>query len=317
MNSSFPLPPPELAARIGGSYEEYGAIAEAHRRYVESMLPEGWSFAGKSVLDFGCGLGRTMAAFESRSAEADFSGCDIHAPSIEWASRAMSPPFRFFTCQDSPPLPVDADSFDLVYAMSVFTHITDAWSAWLVELHRVMRSQGVAIISVLGPAMAHQILGHEWDERIGMAIVDLHKGWDIGGPDVLLSDWWIREHWGRAFEILAVQHAVDRGGHDLVVIRKRDVKVSREELEAIRPAEEVREREALEVNVELLAEQLSSLGSIAQPAAPDTKALEETVAALREQLAAIEGGRSWRLTAPLRAAAARWRQLRAGPLRRA
>lgn len=92
-----------------------------------------------------------------------------------------------------------------MYAMSVFTHITDQWSHWLSALHRQMRSDAIAVITVLGPAMAPTVIGCDWDERIGMARVNLHENWEVDGPDVLLAEWWVREQRGRAFELLSAR----------------------------------------------------------------------------------------------------------------
>lgn len=262
MTADLPIPPPELAARIGGEYTEYAEIARVQRLFIESMLPGGWFFDGKAVLDFGCGTGRTLATFVREAERAEFFGCDIHAESIDWAKRSLSPPFQFFHCAEEPPLDQPDGRFDLIYAMSVFTHLTDQWSAWLVELHRLLRPDGIAVVSVLGPAMAPQIIGKEWDARIGMAVVDLHKDWSIGGPSVLLSEWWIREHWGRAFEIVRFVPCdpADGAGHDLVTLRRQDVAVTTESLERRDPGDE-RELAALECNVELLARQQHKLGA--------------------------------------------------------
>lgn len=139
MDADLLIPPPALAARIGGAYENYREIGAAQRRLIQAVLPDDWSFAGKTILDFGCGTGRTLAAFADETAAAEFVGCDIHTESIDWANAELSPPFRFFVCTEAPPLPQPAERFDLVYAMSVFTHITDRWSEWLTELHRILR----------------------------------------------------------------------------------------------------------------------------------------------------------------------------------
>jgi SAM-dependent methyltransferase len=257
----LPTPPEQLAARIGGLYEEYHSIGALQRSLIDLMLPDDWSYAGKTVLDFGCGTGRTLAAFAPETEVAQFVGCDIHAESIAWAQRVMTPPYEFFVCEETPPLMQPDRRFDLVYAMSVFTHITREWAKWVTELHRVMWPGAHAIISVLGPAMAKQILGRDWDERTGMTIVDMHKDWSIGGPSVLISEWWLREHWGRAFDVLRVEPAdVNTGnGHDLVLLRRRDIECSPSLLTA-RRADDPRELHALEYNLEQLLEQQERLG---------------------------------------------------------
>src|SRR3712207_8661275 len=39
------------------------------------------------------------------------------------------------------------------------------------------------------------------EARIGMTVLGYGHPWEAGGPMVLHSEWWIRAHWGRAFEI--------------------------------------------------------------------------------------------------------------------
>lgn len=84
--------------------------------------------------------------------------------------------------------------FDLIFAFSVFTHLVDSWSAWLLELHRVLKVGGLLIVTVFGPG--HSSVGEEpvGEEIIGMNILYPSATWDLGGPLVLHSEWWLRAH---------------------------------------------------------------------------------------------------------------------------
>jgi phytoene dehydrogenase-like protein len=117
-----------------------------------------------------------------------------------------------------------------------------------------------------------------------MNVLAYGVSWEVGGPMVMHSPWWIREHWGRAFDILELRPRTD-WGEGLVVMRKRDVAVTREELERIDPGDE-RELRALRHNLRQV--QRESLQ------------VQEAGAA---KLRALEQSWSWRLTRPLRAAA--------------
>jgi SAM-dependent methyltransferase len=309
----LPIPPDHLVARIGGTPEQYVELGTRQRAIVEALLPDSWSFHGKSVLDFGCGPGRTMSAFVDVATVAEFVGCDIHEESIDWAGAQLSPPFGFFVCREAPPLDQPDERFDLVYGMSVFSHITSEWSRWLVELHRVMRPGGIAVISVLGSVIAERLLDVAWDERIGMATIDFQKGWEIGGPSTLLAEWWVREHWGRAFEILRFDYPDDWFGHDFVVMRKREVPVTAEQLERI-AHDDPREYAAVLANLEILqrqqiklGEQLREAGAAREAAENEARRLAAEVQHLSSELeranrfhSVISRSRSWRLTAPLR-----------------
>jgi SAM-dependent methyltransferase len=285
--SEAPLPPVELANRVGrlvgsdGSYEGYETVGRQLRHVVVSALPPDWAWRGKRVLDFGCGAGRTLRHFIGEAEEAEFWGCDIDAASIDWLNSNLNPPLHGFVNDEQPPLAQPGNSYDLIYAFSVFTHITDEWSAWLLELHRLLTSDGLLIASFLGEGMSESIAGEPWEEdRIGMNVLKADQGWELGGPMVMMSPWWIRGHWGRAFEILRLNPGSAPGKHGMVLARPRSRAPSRAELERIDPGE-LREIAALRHNI---------------------RQLQRESAAIRES---FESSRSWRLTVPLRRLGAR------------
>jgi hypothetical protein len=161
----------------------------------------------------------------------------------------------------------------------------------------------------------------EWDDRIGMASIDFHKGWEVGGPSALLAEWWVREHWGRAFEILAFAYHPDPWfAHDFVVMRKREVAVSAEQLEAV-DYRDPREYASVACNLEILRRQQEALGKQLREAQQGRLAAEVEAQRLRDSelsaadelsryraelerlagsLNVIANSRSWRLMAPLR-----------------
>lgn len=280
--TGVPFPPVELANRVGelvgpdGSFQAYDDVGRIMRDVVVNRLPPDWTWTGKRVLDFGCGAGRTLRHFLLEASEARFSGCDIDETSTRWLNENLNPPIHAFVNHEQPPLAQPDDSYDLIYALSVFTHITDEWSAWLLELHRVLAPGGFLIATYLGEGMSRAVADTTWvEERIGMNVLKSHSGWEDGGPVVLMSPWWIAEHWGRAFEIVELTDAKTPRAHGTVVARPRPVAPTRTELERIDPAEP---REIL--------------------------ALRHNVRQLREESAALvrryESSTSWRVTAPLR-----------------
>jgi SAM-dependent methyltransferase len=277
--ASAPLPPVELATRVGPGpsddpYEAYEREGADVRARVEGLLPAHWSWDGKRVLDFGCGSARVLRHFLDEAARAEFWGCDIDAPSVAWVQANLCPPLRCFRNELAPPLALDAGTFDLVYATSVFTHIGDGWSAWLLELHRILRPGGLLVTTFLGEGMWEALVGEPYrDDEVGMTV---RHHWT--GPDmwVFHSEWWLREHWGRAFEIDAVvRPRRDTGGrpqvtHSLLAARKRPVAPDVAELERV-AAGDPREIAALQTNVRLLRAELEA--AIAdQPEPPDLPA---------------------------------------------
>jgi SAM-dependent methyltransferase len=249
---------------VVGTNEEIGRRC---RDTVLDLLPGEWEFAGRNVLEFGCGIGRVMRHFRAEAEEAaEFHGCDIDEPSVEWLREHCSPPFVVTVNGDEPPLPYPDEHFDLVYVISVFTHLTDSWARWLLELRRVLKPDGLLIATFAGEGNLVAIQGPPWNEvwdedRIGMNLLLPHASWAHGGPAVFHSEWWIREHWGRAFEILELRRdglaAMPGRGQGQVLMRRRAGEVTAADLE--RPADDPRELEAMRHNREQLAREIRAL----------------------------------------------------------
>ena len=129
------------------------------------------------MLDFGCGSGRVLRNFLQEAQVAEIYGCDIHAESINWGKANLCPPLHMFQSDERPPLPLRDEQLDLIWTMSVFTHLTDTWSAWLLELHRILKPNGHPDRVVHGRGMSEILANEPWDEsRIGMNV--LGPGWD-------------------------------------------------------------------------------------------------------------------------------------------
>lgn len=264
----LPQPSYELASRVGSldAAEDpwffYDWLGEATKRDIEAALPEGFNLEGQSVLDFGCGAGRTLRHFVADERPIELWGCDIDAESIAWLEEHMAPPLHEFVNGERPPLPQPGESFDVVYCISVFTHLTDSWSEWLVELHRVLKPGGLLVATFMGEGQSQVIAGEDWDDRrVGMLVLKPGQSWDLGGPMVMHSPWWVREHWGRLFDVVYLREhgfASEAGhGHGIVTLVKQPVTMDVEQLGA--PSDDPREATALAHNVEMLSRELEAL----------------------------------------------------------
>ena len=296
-SSSAPFPPYELASRVC-TLEREGDYREAFERRgaearaaIVSLLGADWSFHGKRVLDFGCGAGRTLRHFLSEAAgDAEIWGVDIDEPSIDWVSTNLCPPLHATRGPVEPPLPFADGSFDLVWTLSVFTHLVSPMR-WLAELHRVLAPGGLLIATYMGRYNGEAFTHEPWDEeRTGLVVLRRDQGWEHGGPMVLMSDWWVDAHWGRAFAPVRREPV---HGQTWALLRRRDVDVTEGQL--LQPSEDPRELPALTHALELVQ-------------ADRTRALAELRAHYEDSL-------SWRLTRPLRVAAAPLRRPRRSRIR--
>jgi SAM-dependent methyltransferase len=295
----------------------YDRLGAAIRDEVVAALPPDYSFQGKRVLDFGCGAGRVLRHFAEEATDATFLGCDIDTEAIDWLNSNLSPPFEGFVNELGPPLPLEAANLDLIYATSVFTHITDQWSAWLLEMHRLLKPDGLLLATILNRGTFDwEAVDERWNEdETGMNVLHPWRNPLEGGPNVYHSEWWLRAHWGRLFEIIALQNdglafgAGSGSGQGYVLLRPKAVELTLDELEIDEP-NEPRERAArrrnlrqLRIHTELLDAQkqiAEGLSLEKEQLARERRELLDTKDKLLRVIEGYDRSLSWRLTRPLR-----------------
>ncbi len=193
-----------------------------------------------------------------------------------------------------PPLEFDSASFDLVWAISVFTHLTDNSIPWLLELHRILKPGGLLIATYMGRWTSEFVAGEPWDEnRVGMNVLCHSRGSQDGGPLVMISDWWLREHWGRAFELRDVADGIHN--FSWALLRKRDVEVTADEI--ARPSDDRREFYAVRHNLTRAQHEIEHAEKQLETALHDA---DQRLLQLQQ---IYEHSLSWRVTRPLRKAA--------------
>lgn len=136
---------PEIAKWLQGGVstaEQIDAVLE----HVDARIAD-----FDSVLDFGSGGGRVLRFVIGRgSKDARFTGSDVDAKAIAWA-REHHPRANWNVNSYSPPLTFPDAEFDLVYSVSIFSHLNEALQFdWLKEIARVTRPGGYALLSVHG-----------------------------------------------------------------------------------------------------------------------------------------------------------------------
>ena len=150
---THPFPPERLLVQVAGSADlrwfvkggrlALGSIRDAlaTQRMPLERLP--------TVLDFGCGVGRVLQHWPSPDS-ATLHGTDINPALINWSTKHL--PFATFaTNGTTPPLSFPDATFDLIYALSVFTHLPEELQRpWIDELTRVLKPGGYLLITVHG-----------------------------------------------------------------------------------------------------------------------------------------------------------------------
>jgi SAM-dependent methyltransferase len=154
-SGGLPLPPARLRVQVSPQNADADVFLRSGREHADllrSVLREGDTSieALGAILDWGCGCGRVLRHWADLPAETRVYGCDINPKEVEWCRRHLD--FADVTVNDiAPPLPYPAEAFDLVYALSVFTHLgEDLQHAWMRECRRVLKPGGFLVFSTMG-----------------------------------------------------------------------------------------------------------------------------------------------------------------------
>jgi SAM-dependent methyltransferase len=151
---------------------------------------------------------------------------------------------------EAPPLPHADASFGEIEARTAFTHLTDDWAEWLLEARRLLSDGGRLIVGLASPGDFERLTGAGWDDgRLGMTVLSALDG--RGRRVVFHSEWWLRAHWGRAFEVVSIGGDEDRR----VVLTTGGGQLTPEDLRRPEPGDE-RELEAARANASYLGDQL-------------------------------------------------------------
>jgi SAM-dependent methyltransferase len=145
----LPIPPARLILEVAGT-PDVGWYLLGGRLAAQSIRDVLGGELGdrRSILDFGCGCGRVIRQWAALPAR--IHGCDVNARLVAWCQRRL--PFASFQVSGmAPPLPYADEAFDLVYALSVFTHLpAEAQQPWAQELRRILRPGGYLLLTTHG-----------------------------------------------------------------------------------------------------------------------------------------------------------------------
>lgn len=144
------FPSEELQANTTGLSSE-AAIRQAYEFYLN--VRDALAQAGKvlspssKVLDFGFGWGRISRVFMDQVSKENIYGVDVDADFTK-ITRELFRSDNFTTCSPFPPTEYAAASFDLVYAYSVFSHLSgSACHAWMKEFARILKPGGLVVFT--------------------------------------------------------------------------------------------------------------------------------------------------------------------------
>lgn len=235
MTSSEPEPDPEARFRVSGSTGIAPFLREGATNFqkLQRALQRcaGKSFADfNSVLDWGCGCGRLLR-FLPYSMPQKVTGVDLDPLNLAWCRDHLS--FGSYAVVETmPPLPFPGNHFDLVYGISVLSHLAeDVQNAWLAELARVIAPGGWMLQSIMGEQAFIRFQNHGrdsyaswqkhgfWDEGVNTHITQVISDAEYY-RNVFQTPAYLRREWSRYFEVVQIVPATIGNYQDLVIMRR-------------------------------------------------------------------------------------------------
>ena len=94
----------------------------------------------------------------------EFVGSDYNQQTIAWCNKYLKG-IKFIENNVGPPLDVEDDTFDFIYCVSVFTHLSEKYyPEWLKELLRVLKAGGFLMFTTHGDNFSTHLHSKDLDD---------------------------------------------------------------------------------------------------------------------------------------------------------
>lgn len=162
-NPSVKLPPDfYLYETFNLNYKKFYIEGIPTVKWLLSHIEEFLDIKNISILDWGCGTGRIVRHLPAIAGNSNaYYGCDYNKEYIEWCSENLEE-IEFKLNYLSPPLDYKSDFFNVVYGISIFTHLSEKMHYdWMKELTRVLNKNGILFLTTHGVIHSNKLLKKE------------------------------------------------------------------------------------------------------------------------------------------------------------
>lgn len=229
--SRLPMPPEPLRWRVTGNKDPEAFLKSGKSNFqnIKSALgkidKDLSSF--KKILDFGCGCGRVIRWFLPLSKSVELYGTDYDYEAIEWCRNNLTS-YKFNKNKELPPLDYTSNTFDFIYAISIFTHLNEEYQfQWLKELKRISKQNCILFLTTKGKFLLEK--SPEEIRTRGINLLDSEGFFCTGGKfwkgtfpeyfsDTFHTKEYIIEKWSKYFHIIDYIPRGMAAGQDIVIL---------------------------------------------------------------------------------------------------
>ncbi len=162
-NPQIKLPPSYLIYEsFNLNYHNYYYGGKESAIWLLEHLKKYKELRNVNILDWGCGPARIIRHLpELLDSSCSIYGCDYNSKSIIWNKNHISK-INFSLNSINPPLSYVDNSFDVIYGISIFTHLTEELHyKWFDELVRVSRNNSVILLTLAGEVFKFKLTQEE------------------------------------------------------------------------------------------------------------------------------------------------------------
>lgn len=202
-----------------------------------------------NVLDFGCGWGRITRTFLKDVPASNIQGIDVR-PDIISLAKSLTTDIAFDVTSPAPPTKFSAETFDLIVAYSVFSHLPEnIANEWIDEFARILKPGGLLVFTTRSrkhlvissslrnhqdPAFSSSAYAHMFED-FKPAIDAYDRGEFVYAPtgggkglpsetygEAIIPEAYIKKHWTKKFDLLNfIESYSDKVGQPLIFLRKK------------------------------------------------------------------------------------------------
>jgi ubiquinone/menaquinone biosynthesis C-methylase UbiE len=143
-HETIPAPPHDNLVRVGNArdFTQFLAAGNKIATQLVKQISEFCKTKQPVTLDFGCGCGRVAIPMYYEHGLLTHA-CDIDESAISYLRKVL-PQVDTLTSSFEPSLPYKDNTFDVVYSISIWTHLNEEYQlAWLREMQRILKPGGI------------------------------------------------------------------------------------------------------------------------------------------------------------------------------